>query len=162
MRNFNHNTTITTRAFTLIEILIVVVILGILAAIVIVQFVGAREDAEKAAFISSGQIFAQAATRFHLDNGVYPNDTSPGQLPVGFGEYINYNKWLAPTPIGGQWDAELNEDGITSAVGVVFDGSNNKPDAFMLAIDAEIDDGDPETGFFRQFDDDGYFFVVAP
>ena len=150
------------RGFTLIEILIVVVILGILSAIVIVQFMDAREDSERVAFITAGQIFADAAARFHLENGSYPNDTTPGELPVGFPKYINYNAWLADTPIGGQWDAELNEDGIISAVGVVFDGSNNKSNAYMQEIDVAIDDGDLATGYFRRFTADRYFFIVAP
>lgn len=163
MKNSTYNNSnMRTRGFTLIEILIVVVILGILAGTVIMQVRGAREDAERVAFISSGRIFAEAAARYHLKNGNFPNDTMPGELPDGFSEYINYNKWLAPTPIGGQWDAELNEDGLISAVGVVFDGSDNKPIAFMAGIDTAIDDGDLATGYFRQLTPDRFFFVVAP
>jgi prepilin-type N-terminal cleavage/methylation domain-containing protein len=148
------------KGFTLIEILVVVVILGILAAIVIVQVADAGEDAERVAFITSGRTFAEAAKRFHLDHGAYPNDTTPGELPDGFAEYINYNAWLAPTPVGGEWDAELNEDGIISAVGVVFDGTNNKSNQYMQGIDAAIDDGDLATGFFRRFNANRYFFIV--
>lgn len=143
------------------EILIVVVILGVLAGIVISQFINAREDTEKVAFISSGRIFADAAARYHLDNGSYPNDTMPGQLPDGYPDYINYTSWLANTPIGGQWDAELNEDGIISAVGVVFNGSDNKGDQYMREIDGMFDDGDLQTGFFRRFNANRYFFIVA-
>jgi prepilin-type N-terminal cleavage/methylation domain-containing protein len=148
------------KGFTLIEILVVVVILGILAAMVIVQIADVGEDAEKVAFITSGQTFADAAKRFHLDHGAYPNDTTPGQLPDGFAEYINFNAWLAPTPVGGQWDAELNEDGIIAAVGVVFDGTDNKSNQYMQEIDASIDDGDLGTGFFRRFNANRYFFIV--
>lgn len=146
--------------FTLIEILIVVVILGILAATVIVQVVDARKDTEKIAFITSGRIFADAALRFRLEYGAYPNDTMPGNLPDGFAEYINYQAWLADTPIGGQWDAELNEDGIISAVGVVFDNSNRKSAEYMREIDTAMDDGNLNTGFFRRFNADRYFFIV--
>jgi prepilin-type N-terminal cleavage/methylation domain-containing protein len=146
--------------FTLIEILVVVVILGILAAVVIAQVNNVTEDSEKAAFITSGRTFAEAAMRFHLDHGAYPNDMSPGELPPGFADYFNYNAWLAPTPIGGRWDAELNEDGIISAVGVVFDGTDNKSDQYMREIDRSIDDGNLATGFFRKFNANRYFFIV--
>ncbi len=149
------------KGFTLIEILIVVVILGILASVVIVSVSGVREDSEKAAFVASGRIFAEAAARFHLDHGAYPNDTTPGELPDGYAEYINYTKWLAPTPVGGQWDAELNEDGIISAVGVVFTAANRKSSAYMQEIDVAIDDGVLATGYFQRFNANRYFFIVA-
>jgi prepilin-type N-terminal cleavage/methylation domain-containing protein len=41
------------RAFTFLEVMIVVVIIGILAAIVVPQFAGATQDAKSAALISS-------------------------------------------------------------------------------------------------------------
>jgi len=59
--------------------LIVVLILGILAALVLVQISGMRADAERAAFISSGQIFQEAASRYFLDNGAFPRDRRSGK-----------------------------------------------------------------------------------
>lgn len=156
-----HTQTRINKGFTLIEVLIVVVILGVLAGVVIAQFVDARDDTEKVAFINSGRIFADAAARFQLEHGTYVNDTMPGELPDGFPDYINYTSWLAATPIGGKWDAELNENGIISAVGVYFDGSNNKSVEFMREIDGMFDDGDLATGFFQQLTPNRYFFVVA-
>ena len=79
--------------FTLIEILIVVVILGIITSIVIAHFAGATVDAERAAFISSGRTFKDAATRYWLDNGVYLEDASSGVLPTGFDPYVLEQAW---------------------------------------------------------------------
>ncbi len=66
------------KAFTLVEILIVVVILGILAAIVIPQFTNATQDAQ------AGNIIAQLRTlqsQIELyaarHNGLYPGGASP-------------------------------------------------------------------------------------
>ena len=90
--------------FTLIEILIVVVILGILAGVVMAQINGLHEDAERAAFISSGQIFQEAAYRYYLDNGSFPEGRRSGRLPDGFGDYVTSQSWERATPIGGLWD----------------------------------------------------------
>ena len=147
--------------FTLIEILIVVVILGLLAAMVIVQFVGVRQDAEKAAFVSSAQGFVDAARRYYLDTGTYPN-AAPGTLPPGFEYYITSQHWVAATPIGGKWDSQVNAFGVTSSLGVFYGGAAApKDDAYMLEIDAAIDDGDLTTGRFRKVSNTRYFFTVA-
>lgn len=149
------------RAFTLIEILIVVVILGVLAAIVIPQFTDVTGESQRTAFVNSAQIFVAAAKRYELDYGEYP-DAGHGKLPDGFGDYIQSNKWEGATPIGGEWEAKEDKDGITAVLGVHYEGNDPDHDpARMLVIDEMVDDGDLATGAFRQFGDKHYFFIVA-
>ncbi len=146
--------------FTLIEILIVLAILGILTGIVLSQFVDVTEDAERQAFITSGRTFAEAAERFNLDNGFYPEDSASGALPTGFGDYITYNQWEGGTPIGGVWDSDHNF-GISSAIGVHFDGTGTtRDDTYMQGIDSAVDDGDLSSGFFRKLAAERYYFVL--
>jgi len=148
------------RAFTLIEILVVVVILGLLAAIVIPQFSDFTGDTQRAAFVSSARIFVAAAKRYELDYGEYPA-AKHGELPDGFGDYIQSNKWESLTPIGGDWEAKLNTGGVTAALGVHYGGSDPDHDpAQMLVIDEMADDGDLATGAFRKFGGNHYFFVI--
>jgi prepilin-type N-terminal cleavage/methylation domain-containing protein len=71
------------KAFTLVEILIVVVILGILAAIVVPQFTNATQDAQ------AGNIMTQLDTinnQIELfaarNNGLYPGQTA-AETPAG-------------------------------------------------------------------------------
>ncbi len=148
------------RAFTLIEILAVVVILGLLAAIVIPQFRDFTGETQRTAFVNSARIFVAAAKRYELDYGEYP-EAGHGKLPDGFGDYIQSNKWEGVTPIGGDWEAKLNTGGVTAALGVHY--GNNDPGhdpAQMLVIDEMADDGDLATGAFRQFGGNHYFFVI--
>ena len=150
------------QGFTLIEILIVVVILGILASIVIAQFRNASDDAVRATFLINGKTFVEAAMRFQLDTGQFLEDSSSGALPAGFEQYVQAEKWVGGTPIGGVWDAELNSFGITSALGVHFNGSGaTRDDAYMAQIDAAVDDGDLATGSFRKIAGDRYYFIIA-
>ena len=60
------------KAFTLVEILIVVVILGILAAIVVPKFSGRTEQARQAAAQTQIANFGTALDAFEVDNGFYP------------------------------------------------------------------------------------------
>lgn len=60
------------RAFTLIELLLVLVILGILAAIVVPKFSGRTEQARITAAQSQIATFSTALDAFEVDNGFYP------------------------------------------------------------------------------------------
>jgi len=80
-------------AFTLIEILVVVVILGILAAIVIPQFSGSAEDTKRAIFAANVKAFAKAVDRYRMDYGAWPEDTPSGDVPTGFADYIETTSW---------------------------------------------------------------------
>ena len=62
------------QGFTLVEILIVVVILGILAAIVIPQFTSASEDARASSLVSQLQTIRSQLELYQVqNNGEYPD-----------------------------------------------------------------------------------------
>ena len=81
------------RAFTLVEILIVVVILGILAAIVVPQFVGAVNEASIGTTQSELTKLRRAIEVFEVRNSnalpaVVAGDGTWGDLIAGHGEYL--------------------------------------------------------------------------
>lgn len=59
-------------AFTLVELLLVLVILGILAAIVIPRFAGRSEQAKEQAAVTQISSLTTALNNFEVDNGFYP------------------------------------------------------------------------------------------
>jgi len=152
------------RGFTLVEILIVVVILGVLAAIVIPQFADAANATSKAAFATDIRNFATAIERYMATTGLVPADGSSGQLPAELADLIREDRYEDGTPIGGVWDIERNGfTGASVAVGVHFDGTGqSRDDDYMTTIDELIDDGDLETGGFRRLASDRYYLVVRP
>jgi prepilin-type N-terminal cleavage/methylation domain-containing protein len=87
MRTRTHN-----RAFTLIEILIVVVILGILAAIVIPQFTDASQEAMEASVRSQLQTIRGQIELYNVQNPQAPYDaaTALGTFwdPLVAGSYL--------------------------------------------------------------------------
>jgi general secretion pathway protein G len=60
------------QGFTLVELLLVLVILGILAAIVIPKFSGRTEQAKEQAAVTQISTFKTALDAFEVDNGYYP------------------------------------------------------------------------------------------
>ncbi len=60
------------RAFTLIELLLVLVILGILAAIVVPKFAGRTDDARNAAAKTQIAGFSTSLDAYEVDTGSYP------------------------------------------------------------------------------------------
>ena len=79
-------------AFTLIEILIVVVILGILAAVVVPQFTNAAEDANDAAVRSQLQTLRGQIELYRAQQGAYP-----ALLITGWDDLVN-NDYLMVDP----------------------------------------------------------------
>lgn len=153
-----------TRGFTLVEMLIVVVILGIIAAIVVPTFSNAATESSQSAFVNSLMTFAKAAYYYEAKTGKFPPDGGSGNCPAELEPYLDENKWNQATPIGGVWDSELNSFGFTSALGVHFWGGGvvHPGDAYMQAVDALCDDGELDTGAFRKIAHDRYYLIIQP
>jgi prepilin-type N-terminal cleavage/methylation domain-containing protein len=79
------------RAFTLIELLIVVAIIGILAAIAVPSFSNAMIRAKLARVQSDFQVLTTALHMYQMDNSVFPpNDGAVNILPVELTTPIAY------------------------------------------------------------------------
>ncbi|MEM9167944.1 MAG: prepilin-type N-terminal cleavage/methylation domain-containing protein [Planctomycetota bacterium] len=157
-----HNSTIA-RAFTLVEILIVVVILGILAAMVVPSFANAVEPSQQAAFATNIRGFAQSVELYRVREGDFPPDGTSGQIPNGLEAYIDVSTWERTTPIGGVWDSESDPADLGYGVGVHFNGTGEtRDDVYMTELDAIFDDGDLTSGAFREFGDGRYYYVIQP
>ena len=150
------------QGFTLVEILIVVVILGVIAAIVVPQAANAAGTAAQTAFARNAKSFADAAVMHRARTGTWIGDGSSGDIPAGFEDFIDPEQWENGTPIDGSWDSEARPDyDITLGIGVHFQVAAERKDAaYMSVIDGIMDDGDLTTGSFRQFAVDRFYYIV--
>jgi len=77
------------RGFTLVEILIVVIILGILAAIVIPQFTNASQEARQSSLVSQLQTLRSQIELYKLQHG----DTLPNLIAGGAAQFGQASGW---------------------------------------------------------------------
>jgi general secretion pathway protein G len=95
--------------FTLIEVLVVMIILTILAAVVVPRVIGRTEDARRARAVSDIESFGTALDMFKADNGEYPTTqeglqalrVAPTSVKNWNGPYLK--KALAPDPWGNDY-----------------------------------------------------------
>lgn len=83
------------RGFTIVELLVSLVIVGLLAAIAIPIYQGAIDKAERLALAADIRELYSAFMRYHIDQGRFPSDTGAGVLdlatlsPLATGGYFS-------------------------------------------------------------------------
>jgi len=111
--------------FTLIELLIVIVVLGILAAIVVFSLTGVSGQSKAAACTSDGKTVEIAADAYQAYTGNYPLAGATGITALVTGPPAYLHSWPA-------------EQGITFSIGnspdtILVDTGNGTPAAYTTA-----------------------------
>ena len=130
------------RGFTIVEIMVVVVIIGILAALLIPATNKANEKSYSTVFVNNLIKYSDAFELYSAENGVWPPNAGLNKIPVGMEDYLpgNYTNSAGP------------------GSGYIWQGNKAtlrllKPNAsleVMLQIDERLDDGDLSTGRFQK------------
>lgn len=126
-----HTYTNRQRGFTLIEIMVVIVILGVLAALVVPNILGRPDEARISAARSDIQAISNALNLYHLDNFTYPSTNQGLQAlvskPSGSPEAKNWN------PDG--YLSKLPKDGWGNEYLYISPGAHGKFDLYSLGAD---------------------------
>jgi prepilin-type N-terminal cleavage/methylation domain-containing protein len=134
-------------AFTLIELMIVVGIIALLAAMALPGFIRARQRAQNTKFINALRVASSAFDTYAIEHNSYPPDVFRGIVPPGMAPYFNSTfDFTQPTPIGGLWDWDKDNFGFKAGLSVV------DPNALQIQlqdIDKSWDDGNLITGHFQ-------------
>lgn len=137
--------------------MIVVVIIGLLAATAIPTFISLRKGSTQTRFMNDVRVFKDALETFYMENGTLPIDSGTGTLNAQMNGYINASSFGSPTTLGGQWDIESNDSGIMLGIGVV---GYTVPASELLELDTKFDDGDLTTGRLREIVAGSRFYWV--
>lgn len=149
------------RGFTLVEILIVVIIIGVLAAIVIPVVSNAQEQARQAEFQDTLRKLTMATQHYLETNSSLPTQGAGDPIPAEV--YVNmYDNATFPnrTPLGGYWHlgffADVNEWGV----GVWWPSDETGVEDKIVEIDVALDDGDKNNGKFQARNSARYYWLL--
>jgi prepilin-type N-terminal cleavage/methylation domain-containing protein len=138
--------------FTLVEIMTVVVILGILAAIVIPLFARIDDDTRIGVAYTNLSKMGEAFEKYRAFNaGRLPDDVSPGQVPTGMERYLRPTDFTNVPQLGDAWDWNGGPSWAPGRnISIWTNQSPNPYKPMWDALDAKYDDGNPNTGKIRE------------
>jgi len=107
--------------FTIVELLIVIVVIGVLAAITIVTYSGIQDRARYAAYRSDIESMNKAILLYYIDNGTYPVTGCITNGATGTGDFIPglVPKYLPKIPPVPNWLSGTNYYAYCASAGGV-------------------------------------------
>jgi type II secretion system protein G len=119
------------RGFTIVEILIVIVVIGILAAITIVAYSGVQQRARNSVIMSGVEAYQKALLQYSVDNQTYP--VAPGAWACLGAGYPSNQCWNG---INGN---RYVDAGVDAALARYLNGNKPTVGTNMLQVTASPD-----------------------
>lgn len=154
------------KAWTLVELIMVMVLIGILAGIAVIKFNGAVDASKVSKAVSDVNVIRKAILSYYADNFHFPTEVAAGTDPGLSPDYID--TWPAENPWGGEYDynygsyANFDFDGTVGNevyIGITK-GSSNLPSDVCTGVDNLLDDGNLTTGKVRS-DGSTYIYIYV-
>ncbi len=131
------------RAFTLLELAVVIVILGVIVSIAIPRVTSANENALLNAAVTDFRQLELALRMYHADHGAFPPNSQLGVFPPELKGYYSERAFLAGPTLGGRWDWNPTFGPVTPNITM----EQNPPDVDLwLRFDERYDDGNLRGG----------------
>ena len=102
------------KGFTLIELVVVIVILGILAAVAIPKYIDLSDKAEEASCKAQRGVVASACSLYYASTAA---STGTGAFPPTYDSASLYADGVTPScPAGGTWTYDSSKGKVTCSV----------------------------------------------
>jgi len=153
------------RAFTLVEIMVVVVIIGLLAAASLPAYRLITLRSRAASVVNDLRTFSTVFITYSLQNGRYPDDGDPQVVPPQVAGQLPGN-FTQRTPIGGvyKWNFDVPADGVPAKAAIIIQavsGNALLDDLDQLeTVDKQIDDGNLATGNMQLGSTNSLVFII--
>jgi prepilin-type N-terminal cleavage/methylation domain-containing protein len=157
----------TRRAFTLVEISVVVTLLGLLVAMALPAYRHVTIRSKAAAVVNDVRVFATAFQTYSTQHGGWPAAGTPGVIPPEIADAMS-SGFTKPTPIGGhyEWDYDSTANGfhVTAAITIVSTSDAPLTDDIELLemVDQTYDDGNTATGNVQLGSTNNLVFILEP
>lgn len=142
--------------FTLVEIMVLVLLIGLLAAMAIPAFLSTRNHSQATAIANSFRIYSAAFQIHASEKGMWPPDATPGKVPVGMENQLP--RWTERSLGNGRWDWDQDAVGVTAGVSLV---QSRITRGVGQMIDQILDDGNLSTGGFI-YNGNRYIYILEP
>ena len=146
------------RGFSLVEMLVVITVIGIVAAIAIPSISSIRQQARVNATVADFKTFRTAIIAYALLENGYPADTHE-TLPGGAAmqPYLSAAAFEREAPITGRYNWEGPERYPYAGVSLT---STRATLSELKSVDDLLDDGNLSTGYFRFTRNGRYTYII--
>jgi type II secretory pathway pseudopilin PulG len=144
----------------MVEVLIVMAIIFLLAAIAIPLYANAQRQARESALVSDARLMFTAMTRYYVDNGAYPSEVQMNLKtlsPLTDEQYIKHPEPILTKLSGNQLYFYLAPDGDSADQQFLVVTRHRDDPTIIVAVvstDTVDDDGDWVEGVFVITEDD--------
>ncbi|HEY8257628.1 MAG TPA: prepilin-type N-terminal cleavage/methylation domain-containing protein [Gemmatimonadales bacterium] len=148
----------TRRGFTFIELLVVMIVLGLLAAIASLKYIDLKNRALTAQAAADMEAIRLAAYGTWYETGSWPSEVGPGMVPTEMVAYLPKNFVFARPEYTLDWENFAPPGGGTTAsmqIGVVISSTNSR---MQLALEQTLGNKGP----FFITGSDLTFVIVGP
>jgi len=147
-------------AFTLVELIIVIVVLGILAAMVVPKAINAQQETALAATAADLNAIENALALYYSEHGSYPRDVNRRRVVSVLDPYFKSdNPFAKPAPIGGAYDYEGPPNWSPVQISIRSERQSNHSNEQAQELDTYMDNGDLSSGSIRRQGNRTYYII---
>ncbi|MCA9210864.1 MAG: prepilin-type N-terminal cleavage/methylation domain-containing protein [Planctomycetales bacterium] len=144
--------------FSLVELVVVILILGILAAVAVPKLMRKTREAQVTAVVRDLQMAYDAFERYYIEHGEWPEDVYSGNFPPEMKGYLDPKMFTQRNSLGGYYDWNRGY-GATAAISIKMEPVDIE---LFREIDQRLDDGNLNKGNVKRQSSYHLNYIIRP